>query len=110
MSKTVKIEVAKAFKLNIADVLTSYAVGEHYVDESIATHPYTQHFLAEVEAADDTEETDADIAAATSAIILSLVTDEKPVPNVDTINDALKAAGLPQIKAADRDAVLNAAE
>lgn len=111
MSKLVKIQVKKAFNLNVDSVLTHYGVGAHDVEESVANHAYTQFHLVDDEAASEpAEKTAEEIAAETSAIVKGLVTAEKPTPNVDTINDALKAASLPQIKAADRDAILTVTE
>jgi hypothetical protein len=102
------IQVVKAFNLNVDAVITHYPVGKHEVTDEVAKHPWVQHFIeADATPAKD-EKTAEEIAAETEAIVKGLVTDEKPVPNVDTINAALKEAGLPAIKAADRDAILNA--
>jgi len=114
----VTIQVKKAFNLNIDSVLTHYPVGKHEVDEAVANHPYTKFHLdgdeepaappAKTEA--ELEAEAAEIAAKTAEVIRGLVTVDKPVPNVDAINAALREAGLPTIKAADRDAVLNVTE
>lgn len=105
-----KINVAQAFKLNILGVITAYAVGQHEVSDEVANHSYTQHFLAKDEPANEAPpgKTEAEIAAETAVIVLGLVTADKPVPNMDAINPALKEAGLPGIKADDRDAILAA--
>lgn len=105
------INVAKAFNLNLLGVITAYAVGVHEVSDEVANHSYTQHFLAKPQEPAKTEppvKTEAEIAAETAAVVRGLATEEKPVPNMDVINPALKEAGLPEIKAADRDALLAA--
>lgn len=103
-----KIQVAKAFNLNIRGVITAYAVGTHEVSKEVAEHSYTQHFLGkpEDEKTEAPGKTDEQIAIETAAVVKGLVTEEKPTPNMETTNAALKAAGLPEIKAADRDAIL----
>jgi len=114
----VTIQVKKAFNLNIDSVLTHYPVGKHEVDEAVANHPYTKFHLADDEepaappakTAEQLEAEAAELAAKTASIIKGLVTEEKPVPPIDTVNAALREAGLPTIKAADRDAVLNVTE
>lgn len=104
------IQVTKAFNLNIDAVITHYPVGKHEVTDDVANHPWVQHFIeADATPAAD-EKTAEQVAAETEEIVKGLVTDEKPVPNVDTINAALREAGLPTIKAADRDAILNVTE
>jgi hypothetical protein len=51
--------------------------------------------------------TDAQIAAETKAAIKGLLGADGAVPNMDTVNKALKAAELPNdLKAADRDAII----
>lgn len=104
------IQVVTAFNLNVDAVITHYPVGKHEVSDDVANHPWVQHFIEKAETQADNEKTADEVAAETEAIVKGLVTEEKPVPNVDTINAALKEAGLPSIKAADRDAILNATE
>ena len=104
------IQVAKAFNLNIDSVITHYPVGKHEVTDEVANHPWVQHFLQADDEPANVEKTAEEVAAETAAIVKGLVTNEKPVPIMDTINAALKDAGLPAIKAADRDAILTVTE
>jgi hypothetical protein len=104
------IQVLKAFNLNIAEVITHFGVGKHEVSDEVATHPWVQHFIEAEAAPADNEKTAEQVAEETAAIVKGLVTDEKPVPIMDAINAALKEAGLPAIKAADRDAILTVTE
>ncbi len=104
------IQVVTAFNLNVDSVITHYPVGKHEVSDDVANHPWVQHFIEKDAKPADNEKTAEEVAAETEAIVKGLVTEEKPVPNVDAINAALRDAGLPTIKAADRDAILNATE
>jgi len=104
------IQVVKAFNLNVDAVITHYPVGKHEVTDDVASHHWVQHFIEADATPAANEKTAEEVAAETEAIVLGLVTDEKPVPNVDTINAALRDAGLPTIKAVDRDAILNTVE
>jgi len=104
------IQVTKAFNLNIDAVITHYPVGKHEVADDVANHPWVQHFIEADEKPAADEKTAEQVAAETEAIVKGLVTDDKPVPIMDTINAALKEAGLPAIKAADRDAILTVTE
>ena len=104
------IQVVKAFKLNINEVITAYGVGKHEVSDEVAKHHWVQHFIEAEAAPADNEKTAEQVAEETAAIVKGLVTEEKPVPIMDTINAALKEAGLPAIKAPDRDAILTVTE
>lgn len=99
----------KAFNLNMPEGMTRYRVGDK-VTGAHADHWYAKAHCSEsqAEAEKDAARDPIKDALATKALVNSLVTAEKPVPTMDAINKALREANLPQIKAAERDAMLPA--
>lgn len=92
----------KAFRLNTLEGMKFYDVGDK-VEGAAADHWYAKAHCKTDEVSTAAE---AAILDATKDIIQSLVTEDKPVPNVGDINAKLAEAKLPKITADKRDEIL----